>query len=109
MKLVGAASLMMAAAGSFAQAPIDLPQAVAIALEKNPERKMALADTRIARAQLSLAQSTFFPRVSFTETATTGNDPVYVFGTRLREGRFTQADFSLSNINPPDSFSNFSS
>jgi outer membrane protein len=107
--LVCAASLLLAAAGSSAQASIDLPQAVAIALEKNPERKMAIADIGIARAQVSLARSGYFPRVSFTETATTGDDPIYVFGTRLRQGRFTQADFALSHINHPEPIGNFAS
>ncbi len=105
--ILAVASLMSAAA--LAQAPLDLPQAVAIALEKNPGRKMALADTQIAKAQVSLAQSGFFPRVSFSESAAIGNDPVYAFGTRLRQGRFTQADFALNNLNYPEPIGNFSS
>ncbi len=108
-KLISATGVMLAALGSFAQSTIDLPQAVAIALEKNPARKMALADTQITHAQVSLAQSGFLPRISFAETATIGNDPVYAFGTRLRQGRFTQADFALHNLNYPDPIGNFSS
>ncbi len=101
--------MLVAAAAAFAQTPLDLPQAVAIALEKNPARKMALADSQMAHAQVSLAQSGFFPRVSFSETATIGNDPVYAFGTRLRQGRFTQNDFALNNLNYPEPIGNFSS
>lgn len=91
------------------QAPLSLREAVAIALEKNPARKMALADSQIAHAQTSLAQSGFLPRVSFTEAATIGNDPVYAFGTRLRQGRFTQTDFALNTLNYPQPIGNFSS
>ncbi|HWR16324.1 MAG TPA: TolC family protein [Terriglobales bacterium] len=87
---------------------LGLPDAVAIALEKNPARKMAVADSQMAKAQVSLAKSSYFPRVSFTETATLGNDPVYAFGTRLRQARFTQADFALDRLNYPDPISNFS-
>lgn len=88
---------------------LGLPEAVAIALEKNPARKMALADSQIAHAQVSLSRSSFLPRASFTESATVGDDAVYAFGTRLRQARFTQADFGLNRLNHPDPISNFSS
>jgi outer membrane protein TolC len=48
------------------------------------------------------------PRVTFSETATRGNDPVYVFGSRLRQQRFTTDDFSLNKLNTPLPFGNFS-
>ena len=103
------AVLLLASVLGFAQAPLDLPQAVSIALEKNPARKMALADSQIAHAQVSLAQSGFFPRIGFSETATIGDDPVYAFGTRLRQGRFTAADFALNNLNHPAPIGDFAS
>src|SRR5581483_12277858 len=40
--------------------------------------------------------------------ATRGNDPVYVFGSRLRQQRFTEADFALNRLNTPNPFGNFS-
>jgi outer membrane protein TolC len=48
------------------------------------------------------------PRVTFSESATRGNDPVYVFGSRLRQQRFTADDFSLNKLNTPLPFGNFS-
>lgn len=87
--------------------PLTLAQAVKIALERNPARKAALADTRAASAQIQAAQSYLLPNVSFSETATRGNDPVYVFGSRLRQQRFTQADFALNALNRPLPFGNF--
>lgn len=92
-----------------AQEPLTLARAVSIALEKNPIRKMAMADVQIANAGTSQAKSAFMPHAGFTETATLGNDPVYAFGTKLRQGRFTAADFALSALNYPNSISNFSS
>jgi outer membrane protein len=91
------------------QPTLTLPNAVAVALEKNPARKMALAETQIAGAQVNFSKSSFFPRINFTETATVGDDPVYAFGTRLRQARFTAADFALDSLNHPDPISNFSS
>jgi len=88
--------------------PLTLQQAVRIALEKNPLRKAAIAGTRVASADVGEARSIFMPRVTFSETATRGNDPVYVFGSRLRQQRFTTDDFSLNNLNTPLPFGNFS-
>jgi outer membrane protein len=87
--------------------PITLQQAVNIALEKNPERKAALADTRAASADVREARSFLLPHVAFSETATRGNDPVYVFGSKLRQQRFTTADFALNVLNTPTPFGNF--
>jgi len=89
-------------------APLTLRQAVSIALEKNPLRKTALADTKVAAAGLREARAGLLPNLSFSETATRGNDPVYVFGSRLRQQRFTTADFALNQLNTPLPFGNFS-
>jgi len=88
--------------------PITLQQAVSISLEKNPLRKVAVADTIVSSANVREARSFLMPRVTFSETATRGNDPVYVFGSRLRQRRFTADDFSLNKLNTPSPFGNFS-
>jgi outer membrane protein len=82
-------------------------QAIKLALEKNPARKAALADTRAASADVEQARSSFLPHVQFFENITDGNDPVYVFGSKLREQRFTAADFALNVLNRPTPFTNF--
>jgi outer membrane protein len=89
-------------------APLGLREAVMIALEKNPGRKAALADTRAAAANVAITKSSLLPHLSFTEAATLGNDPVYVFGSKLRQQRFTPGDFALNKLNTPLPFSNFS-
>ena len=104
---VGALLLATAAAQSSG-APLTLRDAASIALEKNPLRKAAFADTKAASAGVREAQSSLKPRVTFSEQATLGNDPVYVFGSRLRQQRFTQADFALTQLNTPSPFGNFS-
>lgn len=88
--------------------PLTLHQAAEIAIEKNPMRKAALADIRAASADVREARSFLLPHLSFSETATRGNDPVYVFGSRLRQQRFTAADFALNQLNTPLPFGNFS-
>lgn len=89
--------------------PLTLPQAVRIALEKNPARKAALADTKAASAEVREAKSFLWPRIGFAETATRGNDPIFVFGSKLQQQRFTNADFALNVLNTPTPYSNFSS
>lgn len=86
---------------------LTLPQAVAIALEHNPRRKAALAETHVAGSDVQQAKSAFLPRIDFSESITRSNDPVYVFGTRLRQSRFTAADFALNRLNQPTPISNF--
>ena len=87
---------------------LTLQLAVTIALEKNPLRKVALADTRVASADVREARSVLMPHLNFSETATRGDDPVYVFGGKLRQQRFTTADFALNQLNTPLPFGNFS-
>jgi outer membrane protein TolC len=95
------------AAAAQTATPLSLPDAVKIALEKNPLRKAALADTRAAGAGVREARAAIFPRITFSETANRGNDPVYVFGTRLRQQRFTAGDFALNLLNRPTPVGNF--
>ncbi len=92
-----------------AAAPITLPQAVSMALEKNPLHKAALAGTHISLAEIRVARSPLMPKIMFTESAVRGNDPVFVFGTHLRQQSFTLADFALNRLNTPTPIGNFSS
>jgi outer membrane protein len=96
-----------AAQTSAASAPLTLRQAVSIALEKNPLRKAALADTKAALAEVRVARSSLMPHLTLSETGTRGNDPVYVFGSKLRQQRFTTTDFALNKLNTPLPFGNF--
>ena len=106
------AALWLLSASASAQqdaqpSPLTLQQAVTLALEKNPLRKAAIADTKAASAGVRAARSFLMPHLSFSETATRGDDPVYVFGSKLRQQRFTTADFGLNKLNSPLPFGNF--
>ena len=86
---------------------LTLADAVAIALRQNPDLSAAQAETAQAHAGMGQAQAAFLPQFTFTENATVGDDPVYAFGTRLRQGRFTSADFALPALNAPGAIGNF--
>jgi outer membrane protein len=112
-RLLSLATICLVLAGSLAAqapatgTPLSLQQAVAIALEKNPLRKAAAADTRAASAGIKEVRSFLLPHLNFSETATRGNDPVYVFGSKLRQQRFTADDFTLNRLNTPLPYGNF--
>lgn len=97
--------LMMTAA---AQTPsLTLRQAIDRALSQNPQTAMAEADEAAADADAAMARTTLLPRLNLAEDLSRGNDPVYVFGTKLRQRRFTQSDFSLDSLNRPTPTGNF--
>lgn len=91
------------------QQSLTLRQAVDIALEKNPARKAALAEVRASQAGVREVRAVLLPSINFTESMTRSNDPVYVFGTRLRQQRFSAADFALNRLNTPAPVGDFSS
>jgi outer membrane protein len=95
-------------AASVAQEPLTLRQAIDRALGQNPEAAVAHADGQEAKAAASLARTQLLPQLNFTEDISRGDDPVYVFGTRLRQRQFTQADFAVNALNRPQPIGNFS-
>lgn len=101
------ATLLLPSAAAAQQQALTLQQAVQIALEKNPLHKAAVADTKAAAADVRGARSILMPHLTFSEAATRGNDPVYVFGSRLRQQRLTAAGFALEQLNTPGPRGNF--
>ena len=99
--------LCMSGVASIAQEPLTLRQAIDRALGQNPEAAIARADGQEAKAAANLARTQLLPQLNFTEDISRGNDPVYVFGTRLRQRQFTQADFTLDALNFPQPIGNF--
>jgi outer membrane protein TolC len=91
-----------------AQEPLTLRQAINQALGQSPDAAIARADNLNAKLASSLARTQLLPQLGFTEDISRGNDPVYAFGTRLRQRQFTQADFALNALNLPQPIGNFS-
>jgi len=92
---------------AVAQTRLTLEQAVAVALEKNPVRKAAVFEQRAAVAAFKLSRAPLLPGIAFSESYQDGNDPVYVFGAKLRQQRFTSNDFALNQLNTPTPFTNY--
>ena len=91
-----------------AQEPLTLRQAINQALGQSPEAAIAHAGNQDAKAGAAIARSALLPQLGFTEDISRGDDPVYVFGSKLRQHRFTQADFDVNALNRPQPIGNFS-
>jgi outer membrane protein TolC len=103
-------SLLLCNLGSalVAQEPLTLRQAIDMALLQSPEVAIARADNQEAKSAATMARTALLPQLGFTEDISRGNDPVYAFGTRLRQRQFTQADFALNALNFPQPIGDFS-
>src|ERR1035438_1782129 len=103
-------SLLLCIGGlaAIAQDSLSLRQAIDAALRQSPQAAIAHADLSDAKAAAAMARTQLLPQLNFTEDISRGNDPVYVFGTRLRQRQFTQADFALNALNFPQPIGNFS-
>lgn len=86
---------------------ITLEEAVQMALQHNPAFQTSTDEADAARARLKQVQSAWFPRFDFHQDFTRGNNPVYVFGTKLTQRQFSNADFGLNNLNTPTPLDNF--
>jgi len=103
---IGLCQVGLAQSDSVAN-PLNLQEAVVLALRQSPEHRVAALDAEAALLDEHLAKSALLPALSFTELASRGNDPVYVFGAHLRQQNFTQADFALNQLNRPTPIGNF--
>jgi outer membrane protein len=86
---------------------LTLSQAVEIALAKNPLTRATAAGRQLADAQLSVARATRWPLLQASESVTTSNNPVFVFGSLLEQGRFGANNFLISSLNNPAALTNF--
>ena len=91
----------------FAGNPLGLKEAINMALEKNNLLKAAEYGRTAARRERAASLGRYLPTVSLDETASASNSPTRVFMMKLDEGRFTQNDFAIGNLNHPSSHGDF--
>ena len=88
---------------------LTLTQAVEIALRTNPSMKVTAAGRQLADAQLQEARTGRWPSLQANETFTSSNNPVFVFGTLLEQGRFGPENFAIDSLNHPNAINSFRS
>ncbi len=72
-----------------------------------PVLKRQNAQVDVAVAERLQAFSEFLPGVRGVSSVTTGDDPVYVFGSLLKQASFTQESFNVNTLNYPRHRTNF--
>ncbi len=100
------ATLLLAPPAS-AQSPLSLSAAIARAKAQNPDAGASAAAEREAAERVTQARSGYFPKIDAAESWQRGNNPVFVFSSRLAQRHFTEADFALDGLNHPDATDNF--
>ncbi len=95
-------------ADAQAAAPISLSEAIAKAQHHHPLIEAAVASENAARGATREARAALYPSISVAEDALFSNDPVFAFGSKLRQARFSSADFAIDALNHPSPLSNFS-
>ena len=86
---------------------LDLRTAVEKAIEGNPVTKSADSRVKIAEAKIRESAAGTKPSVSFSQSVVRSNNPVFVFGSLLEQGRFGPSNFSIDSLNNPVGLVNF--
>src|SRR4030042_1352424 len=84
-----------------AQEKLTLSEAVARALENNPDLAVDEPGRQAALSEFKAARAGYLPRLDFEQSYLAGNNPVFVFGTLLTQQRFTADNFALPSLNAP--------
>jgi outer membrane protein TolC len=71
--------------------------------------KVTAAGRQLADAELQDARTGRWPSLQANESFTRSNNPVFVFGTLLEQGRFGPENFAIDSLNHPDAVNNFRS
>lgn len=94
-------------AGSAAAQGLTLAEAIGRALERSPLLAAASHERARAAAGVDRARAAFFPRLDTGYGYTRSDQPVYAFGSKLNQGRFTETDFDVDRLNSPGAIDNF--
>jgi outer membrane protein TolC len=86
---------------------MTLKEAVNTALEQNNNIKAAGYTADAASQGISIANSRYYPGIFFEETFATSNAPTQTFMMKLDQGRFSQDDFQINNLNHPSDHRDF--
>lgn len=87
--------------------PLSLAEAQQRAVEGNWMLQAAEAEVTHARAAKLQTWAGHLPSLSLSEGVTRSSDAVNAFSFRLKQERFTQADFAVSSLNFPRALTNY--
>jgi outer membrane protein TolC len=85
---------------------LSIEAAVDKALAADPRTRIAESSEKLAVSAIAEARTGRKPFVQFGQNAILSNNPVFVFGSRLEQGRFRTANFALDALNDPSAMLN---
>jgi outer membrane protein TolC len=86
---------------------LTFDEALDVAMHRNVDLRIAEANEAAAAAGASSASAFLWPQVVFSSGLVRSNDPVFAFGTKLRQGVFGEPDFAIDELNDPDPLTNW--
>ena len=81
---------------------LSIEQAIARALAANPALRAERATADARGALPAQASQAFLPTIDLGLTGVRTNDPVAVFGLKLRQATFAMSDFDIGALNDPN-------
>lgn len=85
---------------------LTVRDAAAEALRANPQIAAATSQVTVARARRDESRAAWWPVVDASANTTRSDNPVFVFGSLLEQGRFTPKDFDPGFLNDPGTLRN---
>lgn len=110
VKSIAAAFLLLLCAPALllgAEPSVSLKEALARALERNHLVSGAAYEKEAAEEGAVASRSRYLPRIVLEEAFSASDLPTRVFMMKLDQGRFTQNDFQIGNLNTPSSAADF--
>ncbi len=101
------AVLTMPSAAGAGTGAVSVGEAINLALQRNHLLKAAFHERDAAKEDLAISRSRYLPRIYLDENAAASNAPTRTFMMKLDEGRFTQNDFQVDNLNHPKTRADF--
>lgn len=94
-------------AGSSDDGTLSLAEALKRADEQNFDIRLSESEVEISRADHNRTYSLFLPQITLSETFVTTNDPLNVFGLKLKQEIVAASDFNPALLNDPKRIRNY--
>ena len=87
---------------------LSLNEALVLAQRNNFDVRLAGSEKDAAQGDANKTNSVFLPQISVSSTYAATNDPLNVFGFKLKQAGVTQSDFNPTLLNDPKRYDNYS-
>ncbi len=107
--ILGVSLAAIVSAQSIFPQKLSIEMAVEKALTDNPQTRISDSGIRTAESKIKEAKTGKQPFVQFSQSVIRSNNPVFVFGSLLEQGRFGASNFAVDSLNNPSGLFNFRS